>query len=302
MPSPTIDTSTTQRSTAPRDLAGLNDLIHARMPQMSPQFHQVARYFIDNSDEVALAPVRVLASHIGVHPSTIVRFAKYMDYEGFKEMQLVFKAEMYGRAQGINSRISRLDQRLAAEGKNKTDEGARSIIAAEITNLRTLLEDLPTGDFEQAVKVLAAARIVWVVCDLEGLAVGQHLTRMLTLLPRDARLIESGSPRAGEAIQLLKAGDVVVAIEIARERAAEPLPEIAVAVRNRCKLIIIASEPRPGGADRLSFHTPTNNTLPAPSLAAPMTLAHILGLQVANRTNPSRFRIPEMAQFDPLGW
>jgi DNA-binding MurR/RpiR family transcriptional regulator len=297
-----ILSSTSNDSATPRDLASLYRLVDARISQMSPQFHQVARYFVDNSDEVALAPVRVLAGHIGVHPSTIVRFAKYMNYGGFKEMQLVFKAEMYSRAQGVNSRISRLDQRLATRGKHKTDDGARNIIAAEITSLQTLLDDLSIGDLEQAVKLIAAARIIWIVCDLDGLAVGQHLTRMLTLLPRDARLLEGGSARAAEASRLIKAGDVVVAIELSPERVSERLPEVEAALKSRCKLIVVASDPRPYDGKYVTFHTSTNNTLPAPTLAGPMTLVHILGLQVANRTNPGRFRLPEVAQFDPLSW
>jgi DNA-binding MurR/RpiR family transcriptional regulator len=288
--------------TIPRDLPNLIKHIDARLGQMSPQFHQVARYFIDNSDEVALAPVRVLAGHIGVHPSTIVRFAKYMSYDGFKEMQLIFKAGMYAKAQGMNSRISRLDQQLAAQGKHKSNDGARNIIASEITSLQTLLEKLSMDDLDRAVKLVAGARVVWVVSSLDGMAVGAHLTRMLTLLPRDARLLEAGSARSAEAIQLAKAGDVVIAIEIAHERSADVLAEIAVALRANCKLIVIGPDPRPRGDGHIALQTSSNNTLPVPTLAGPLTLVHILGMQVANRTNPSRFQLPDMAQFDPLGW
>jgi DNA-binding MurR/RpiR family transcriptional regulator len=294
--------STSKNSTAPRDLAAFHKRVEARYAQMSPQFHQVARYFVDNSDEVALAPVRVLAVHIGVHSSTIVRFAKYMNYQGFKELQLVFKAEMYSRAQGVNSRISRLDHKLASRGKHKTDDGVRNIIAAEITSLQNLLENLSISDLEQAVKLIASARIVWVICDLDGMPIGQHLTRMLSLLPRDARLLEGSSMRSAEVMRLVKASDVVVAIELSSESASAPMPEIKAALKIGCKLIVIASDPRPPEGGHVTLHASTNNTPPAPTLAGPMTLVHILGLQVANRTSPSRFRLPEVAQFDPLGW
>ena len=302
MPSPLATNTTTLRSTSPRDLPGLLKHTDDRLAQLSPQFQQVARYFIDNSDEVALAPVRVLAGHIGVHPSTIVRFAKHMGYDGFKEMQLIFKAGMYAKAQGLNSRISRLDQQLAARGNQKSSDGVRNIIAAEITSLQTLLERLSMEELERAVKLLVAARIVWVVCGLDGMAVGAHLTRMLTLVPRDARLLEAGSARSAEAIHLARAGDVIVFIEISHERSDETLAEIAVALRANCKLIVIGPDPRPREDGHVTLQASTNSTQPVPTLAGPLTLVHILGMQVANRTNPSRFQLPDMAQFDPLGW
>jgi DNA-binding MurR/RpiR family transcriptional regulator len=289
-------------SSVPHDLPTLLKLIDSKELELSHQFHQVARYMVANPDEVALAPVRVLAGHIGAHPSTIVRFAKALNYKGFKEMQLVFKSGVYSRAQGTNSKVSRLDGELARRGKSNVDDEARNVVAGEITILEKLLEGLSTRDLEHAVKMIVGARVVWILSDLDAFAVGWQFARILNRLSCEARHLEAATPRAQEQMRMAKASDVIVAISLAPDRAKHGFPEVDIAIDIGCRSITISNGARIREQTDVSFVLPSTDAQPTPSLSSSLTFVHVLGRHVAALVSPERLRTTQFAGFDPLGW
>lgn len=91
------------------------DLLKARMgdlfKQMSPQVQSAARYVMDNADDVALMSMRQLAKEAEVHPTTMVRLAQALDFEGFNDLREVFQMRMraapddfVGRARGLQGK------------------------------------------------------------------------------------------------------------------------------------------------------------------------------------------------------
>ena len=66
----------------PRSPEALRNEIVRRYEQLSPRLKQVAKFVLENPNDVALQTLAVIAARSKVQPSTIVRFAKTFGYEG----------------------------------------------------------------------------------------------------------------------------------------------------------------------------------------------------------------------------
>lgn len=58
----------------------------------------VANYVEENYEEIAFSTLEELASRIGVSTTTVIRFARALDYSGFSEMQDSIKRRYRPRA------------------------------------------------------------------------------------------------------------------------------------------------------------------------------------------------------------
>ncbi|MFC7551465.1 MurR/RpiR family transcriptional regulator [Pseudoroseomonas wenyumeiae] len=187
-------------------------LLEQRGPGLSPQFQRIAQYCAANPDEVALAPLRVLAGHVQAHPSALVRLAKSLGYDGFREMQRVFKAAVFDRARGVTSRTSLLHRALSPRGTGA--DPARAVVAHEMAGLQTMLERLPAAELEAATARLVAARLVWIGADEPGRAVAWHLRWLLTRRQRPVVLLDAAPEVARRQLATASAEDAVVLVSL----------------------------------------------------------------------------------------
>ena len=81
----------------PRDFPSLRALIAARAPSLPRRLTQVATYALDNPDDIAFGTAASVAQHSGVQPSTLVRFSQALGYQGFSDLQDVFRARLRER-------------------------------------------------------------------------------------------------------------------------------------------------------------------------------------------------------------
>lgn len=61
---------------------------------LSPQLKRAARYVMENPDDVALYSMRQLAAQADVHPSTMVRLARELGFEGHAQFQEPFQERL----------------------------------------------------------------------------------------------------------------------------------------------------------------------------------------------------------------
>ncbi len=67
----------TETPDAPGTAEALRAAIFERHDRLSKRLQQIARYVLDEPNELALDTLAVIAERIGVQPSAIVRFAQH---------------------------------------------------------------------------------------------------------------------------------------------------------------------------------------------------------------------------------
>ena len=97
-------------------------LLVSRREAMPKRLKQLAAFALAHPEEMAFGTVAGIAEHAGVQPSTLVRFAKSLGYDGFSHLQQLFRDRLRERFPDYRERLRGLRD---AEG----DHVARSVAA-----------------------------------------------------------------------------------------------------------------------------------------------------------------------------
>lgn len=127
---------------------------------MPKRLAQTAAYMIANPDEVAFGTTASVANSAGVQPSTLIRFAKATGFEGFSDLQLLFRERLRDRTQSYDNRIANLDKSGVAEPNHAVLSG---FIAAGQESLARIERELDFKDFEAAIDILVSAGTIYLV-------------------------------------------------------------------------------------------------------------------------------------------
>lgn len=231
----------------PRDYQTLKTLIIERKPELPKRLAQVAVFALDNPDEIAFGTAASIADSSGVQPSTLVRFAQAIGYEGFSDLQAVFRERLRERGSSYEDRLESLRDAMGDSGSNKIFSG---VIAAASASIDSMVARVSANQFEEAIRLLAGAETIYLLAQRRSFPVTTYLAYILGKMkvkvqlvsssfgiepemmdfatPRDAALAVSFSPYASATIEhariLEKAGVPIVAIT---DSAFSPLTPIA---------------------------------------------------------------------------
>src|SRR5690554_6767310 len=146
---------------APRDFAALRALIVARVPSLPRRLTQVASYALDNPDEIAFGTAAGVAQNSGVQPSTLVRFSQALGYQGFSDLQEVFRARLRERVPSYDERLAQLREHgIGGSPARLLLEGFAEAASRSVEEFRARAEP---AALEAAVGMLAAAETIYLV-------------------------------------------------------------------------------------------------------------------------------------------
>jgi DNA-binding MurR/RpiR family transcriptional regulator len=102
-------------ATAPTSAEELRAAILERYDSLSKRLQQIARYVLDEPNEMALETLAVISERCGVQPSAIVRFAKTFGYPGASQMQRLFRDGLLSghAALGYGERVRHFNEAVA---------------------------------------------------------------------------------------------------------------------------------------------------------------------------------------------
>jgi hypothetical protein len=98
----------TGNTSPPRDFAALKALIAERAMAFPKRLTQIASFALENPDEIAFGTVSSIAEQAEVQPSALVRFAQALGYQGFSDMQEIFRSRLRDRILNYDERLQQL--------------------------------------------------------------------------------------------------------------------------------------------------------------------------------------------------
>lgn len=210
---------------APRDFAALRALIVTRAQRLPRRLTQVATYALDNPDEVAFGTAASVAQNAGVQPSTLVRFSQALGYQGFSDLQDVFRSRLRERVPSYEERLRQLREHgLHASKARALLDGFAEAASRSVANFQAKADP---ATIDRAVEILAGAETIYLAglrrsfpitsymayamgklgirnLLVDGLAgLGAEQTSFIT--ERDALLAISFTPYASETVTLANA-------------------------------------------------------------------------------------------------
>lgn len=184
--------------------------LRGRYDALPPQLRQIADFIRQNPGDIALGTVSSLAAGARVQPSTVVRFARTLGFDGFPAMQAVFREQLRNRHA---SAPDPSDAPPAPKGQRKD---ATTILdgfrRAAIDSLNALHRHSDPIRLEKAVTRLAQARRLYILGLRRSMPTARYLSYLLTThdIPHQLVGLESGMEE--EAIMAADARDAAVII------------------------------------------------------------------------------------------
>src|SRR6185437_437816 len=145
----------------PRDFADLKTLVMARSGSLPRRLAQIASFALDNPDEIAFGTAASIATRAGVQPSTLVRLSQALGYQGFSDLQQVFRSRLKDRVLNYDERLKHLRAHAAAGSRaGGILEGFLSSAERSLAEARHTIEPEKLDD---AVALLAGAETIYLV-------------------------------------------------------------------------------------------------------------------------------------------
>lgn len=178
----------------------------------------MAVFALDHPDDIAFGTVASISAAAGVQPSTLVRFAQHLGFEGFSSLQELFRDRLRERKPGYEERL----EALSHEADPSSQAILQGFLGAAQRSLDRLTASIDPDAFERAVKLLAGAETIYLIakrrsypisaymayafgklgirCQMAGTAAGIDEDILGLAGPRDVAFAASFSPYAAETV------------------------------------------------------------------------------------------------------
>ena len=166
---------------------------------------EAAGYVLANPDEIALGTTASIAKAAQVQPSTLVRLARHLGYDGFSDLQQVFRDRLMARASSYEERLSRLESR----GSPETFDGTvmHGFINAARESVEKLAAQVTDAEFAKAVTVLSRARTIYLIARRRSYPLAAHLVYAFGKLGIRAIMVGSTNGIDEEIANMAQADD-----------------------------------------------------------------------------------------------
>jgi DNA-binding MurR/RpiR family transcriptional regulator len=195
----------------PKDFEALRSLVLKKHKELPKRLAQVAQYVVENPDEMAFGTAASVAASACVQPSTIVRLAQALGYQGFSDLQSVFQVRLRERPSNYSERVEH-----AGRGSRETHgeefiiaDGVLDASARSIQNLRSRLNEQRLQD---ATEVLAKAETIFVLAQQRSYPVSTYLEYLLTRLRIRSIIVGTRSGIDKELLALATERDAALAV------------------------------------------------------------------------------------------
>ena len=260
----------------------------AEQYDLSPRLQEVGAYVAANPQSIAVDTLAEIARRAGTHPSTLVRFANHFGFNGFSELQGLYKQHVHEHFAAVDygTRIRNLrrhdnDTTLSAPGL--LDE----FTEANLLSLEQLRAEIDHDDLERAVDLLDRASRIHICGIRRAFPVAMYANYALAHVGADCRAIDGlGMMHASQA-SLISNDDLLLAITF-RPYANEVQEVLTAAHKANASIVLITDErdaPRARDAS-VVFAVRDAEVRSFRSLNASLCLTQTLCIALGYRRNP----------------
>ncbi len=267
---------------APKDYQALRTAIAQRADQLPKRLMQVAGYALENPDEIAFGTVASIAASAEVQPSALVRFSRALGYQGFTDLQDVFRSRLRDRVLNYDERLAQMrDHGIATSKSGLVLDGFLEASERSIAKFR---EKVDHEAIDRAVGILAAAGTIYLIGLRRSFPITSYMSYAMGKLGVRNILVDAVAGMGAEQASFISASDAALAISFA-PYASETVALTSSAKAQGAKIVTITDSvfsPIASPADAL-IEVSEANFEGFRSMAATMAIAMTLSVAVAGR-------------------
>lgn len=183
--------------------------ISSQRENMSKSQHKIADYILENPHTIPFITGAKLASLTEVSEATVVRFATFLGYDGYNDLQ----RNLTGFLEKQLNTVDRFN--MASEDYTEVEQTAYMHFNDDIKNIKTTMTQLDIASIEQATKHILAAERVYIIANRSAVSLGSFLQYYLNIILGNSELVTT-TEAAFDQIYDINENDVVIGISYAR--------------------------------------------------------------------------------------
>jgi DNA-binding MurR/RpiR family transcriptional regulator len=203
----------TVKEGAPKDFQTLRTAIAQRADQLPKRLMQVAGYALENPDEIAFGTVASIAASADVQPSALVRFSHALGYQGFSDLQDVFRSRLRDRVLNYDERLAQMrDHGIATSKSGLVLDGFLEASERSIAKFR---EKVDHDAIDRAVAILAAADTIYLIGLRRSFPITSYMSYAMGKLGVRNILVDAVAGMGAEQASFISGKDAALAISFA---------------------------------------------------------------------------------------
>jgi DNA-binding MurR/RpiR family transcriptional regulator len=203
----------TVKDGAPKDYQALRTAIAQRADQLPKRLMQVAGYALENPDEIAFGTVASIAASAEVQPSALVRFSRALGYQGFTDLQDVFRSRLRDRVLNYDERLAQMrDHGIATSKSGLVLDGFLEASERSIAKFR---EKVDHEAIDRAVAILAAADTIYLIGLRRSFPITSYMSYAMGKLGVRNILVDAVAGMGAEQASFISTNDAALAISFA---------------------------------------------------------------------------------------
>jgi DNA-binding MurR/RpiR family transcriptional regulator len=188
----------------------LRERIRDRYLGLSPHLQRIAKFALDQPNQLALSTIASIAEMLEVQPSTLIRFAKEFGYDGFSSLQQVFRLRLIEGAPVYREQIYGAKSTAPNLGGARTSlDGCIDTLIASLEQLR---RDVSPEDIDRAAQLCLNAHHVYVAGLRRSHPIAAYFAYALMRLERRCSMLDFTSGMAGQQVANMSRDDLLIAI------------------------------------------------------------------------------------------
>ncbi|MEI3607316.1 MurR/RpiR family transcriptional regulator [Pseudogracilibacillus sp. SE30717A] len=183
--------------------------ISSARDRMSKSQHKIADYILEHPHSIPFTTGAKLAELTGVSEATIVRFATFLGFNGFNDLQKQL-------AVAIEKQLNTVER--LAMSRSAYSESERAIydnFNEDIKNIQSTMQHLNIDDFERAATYILDAERIYIIANRSALSLGTFLQYYFNIIFGKSELVHT-TEAAFDQIYNVNEKDVVIGISYAR--------------------------------------------------------------------------------------
>ena len=259
-----------------QDMQDLIRRLNQSGKRLSKGHRRIAEYIVEHYDKAVFMTASRLGEKVGVSESTVVRFASALGYEGYPQLQRALQELVRHRLTAV--------QRFEMASDLDQSEVVRTVLRADMQNIRATLEDIDTVACDDVIDRVLAARNIYVMGVRSAAPLAQFLGYYLNFIFDNVRIVGESAVDVFEQILRVNEQDMLIGISFPRY-STRTLEAMAFAKARGAQVVAITDGPMSPllSQSTLSLTARTDMASFVDSLAAPLSLVNALVVAVGLR-------------------
>ena len=191
-----------------QDMQDMIDRLNQSGKRLSKGHRKIAQYIVEHYEKAVFMTASKLGESVGVSESTVVRFASAMGYEGYPQLQRALQELVRHWLTAV--------QRFEMATDINQSEVLRTVLHADMQNIRTTTEEIDAAAFDEAVDKIDHARHIYVMGLRSAAPIAQFLTYYLNFIFDNVRIVSEASGDVFEQISRISEDDLLFGISFPR--------------------------------------------------------------------------------------